>query len=120
MIPIRIVQIIAGLFAIFALSRALLRFREGKLSSFAFIFWFIVWVLGMVTILFPNLTSILSAYIGIGRGADAVIYASIVVIFYLIFRVYIKIEDTQKQMTELVRRISIQKIKIKKKIKKKQ
>ncbi len=102
-----LLQILAAIFTLFALSRAYLRFKERKLSSFAFIFWFIVWIAGVLAILFPETTTQLSRLVGIGRGADAILYASIVVIFYMIFRIYIRIEDTQKQITEVSRKVAL-------------
>lgn len=104
-----LLQIIAAFFALFALSRAYLRFKERKLSSFAFIFWTIVWLVGTTAIFFPDLTTQTAKWVGIGRGVDAIIYASIIVIFYMVFRLYIKIEDTQKQITSLTRIIALKK-----------
>ena len=109
-----ILQLIAASFAIFALSRAYLRFRERKLSSFSFIFWIFVWVTGMGAIIFPDMSTKLAKLIGVGRGVDAILYASIVVIFYLIFRLYIKIEDTQKEITQLTRKITLSKVSFRK------
>lgn len=106
-----LLQIIAALFAIFALSRAYLRFKERKLSSFAFIFWFGVWIAGMILVFVPQLTTEVAKMLGIGRGADAVVYTSIAVLFYMMFRIYIKIEDTQKQITEVVRKVALEKYK---------
>jgi len=102
-----LLQIIAAVFAIFALSRAYLRFKERKLSSFAFIFWFAVWIVGMVLVLIPQLATEVARIVGIGRGVDVVVYASIAVLFYMVFRIYIKIEDTQKQITEMARQIAL-------------
>lgn len=104
-------QLIAGVFAIFALSRAYLRYRERKLSSFTFIFWMFVWIAGIGFIIFPDITTKFAQMIGVGRGADAVLYSSVVVLFYLIFRLYIKIEDTERHITEIVRKIALKKVK---------
>lgn len=102
-----ILQITAALFAIFALSRAYLRFKEHKLSSFAFIFWLGIWIAGVIAIFIPELTTDLARFLGIGRGVDIVLYASIVIIFYLLFKIYIKIEDTQREITELTRKVAL-------------
>lgn len=102
-----VLQIIAALFAVFALSRVYLRFKEHKLSSFAFIFWLAIWVLGMLFVFVPQLATKVAQFVGIGRGSDAVVYASIAVIFYLVFRVYIMVEDARKQITELTRIIAL-------------
>lgn len=109
-----LIQIIAALFALFALTRVYLRFKERKLSSLAFILWVFVWVAGCFAIFFPGLTTRIAHLVGIGRGVDVVLYASIVVIFYLLFRLYIKMEDTQRQITTIIHKMALQKI-IKKK-----
>lgn len=102
-----ILQVIAGIFALFALSRAYLRFKERKLSSFAFIFWIFIWLAGVIAIFFPDLTSSFAQIVGIGRGVDVVLYASIVVIFYLLFRIYIMVEDSRRQVTEVARKVAL-------------
>lgn len=102
-----LIQVIAAIFTLFALSRAYLRFKERKLSSFAFIFWMLVWVAGVLAILLPDVTTRIAKIFGIGRGVDVILYASIVIIFYLLFRIYIKIEDTQREITELTRKVAL-------------
>ncbi len=105
-----ITQFFTIVFTVFALSRAYLRFKERKLSSFAFIFWIFVWITGTVAIFFPDLTTKIARFVGIGRGVDIVLYASIVIIFYLLFRIYIKIEDTQRQITQIARKIALRRV----------
>lgn len=102
-----ILQSVAALFSIFAISRVYLRFKERKISSLAFIFWIGVWFAGVIAILDPEATTKFARLVGIGRGVDAILYASIIIIFYLIFRIYIKIEDTERNITELARKMSL-------------
>lgn len=108
--PQNLIQIIIALFALFALSRVYLRFKEKKLSSLSFVFWLAVWVLGVWAVLDPDLTGKIANFLGIGRGVDAVIYASIAIIFYLIFRLYIKLEDTERHITELTKKIALNQV----------
>lgn len=100
-------RIVIALFSLFALSRVYLRFKERKLSSFAFIFWISVWLAGITFLLFPSLTSDFAKIVGIGRGVDVLLYTAIVILFYLMFRIYIKIEDLEKQITKLSRIIAL-------------
>ena len=39
----------------------------------------------------------------VGRGVDTAIYFSIVMLFYLLFRSFAKIEDLDRQLTRVVR-----------------
>ena len=102
-----IIQILIAIFALFALSRAVLRFKDNKLTINEMIFWIVVWI-GVILVSFlPSLTSLLSEVLGIGRGMDVVVYIGIVVLFYLIFRLYVKLEGVEKEVTFVVRKLAL-------------
>lgn len=100
-------QIVLIVFLLFAVSRVVLRFRGGALSARGFVFWVGLFSFAIIAVLFPKLTGELAKAAGIGRGADAVIYASLVLLFYLIFRLHIFIEDLRHEITTLVRKLSL-------------
>lgn len=104
-----LIQVLALAFAIFAVSRAVLRARDKKISIAELVFWITVWLALILVVMFPYLTNYLARVMGIGRGIDVVVYLSIGLLFYLIFRLYVKIEETQKSITLLVREIAIYK-----------
>ena len=110
-----LIQIIIVIFALFALSRAYLRFKDNALTKTEFLFWIVVW-LAVITVSFiPNLTTRVSNLFGIGRGMDLITYMSIIILFYLIFRVYVKTESLEKNITKLIREIALDEDKEKKK-----
>lgn len=95
-------QLAVVVFAVFAVSRTFLRWRDGKISSLEFFIWMVAWV-GIVLIVFqPWLTDWVSQKFGIGRGIDFVVYTAIVGILYLIFKLYVKIEDLEQELTRVV------------------
>ena len=102
-------QLIITIFVVFAVSRVVLRYQERKLTIYALISWCLLWGLVELIIFKPNITSEIAQILGIGRGADLIIYISIVALFYLIFRIYIKLEDIERQITYLVRQIALKK-----------
>lgn len=108
-------QIILSIFLLFALSRVVLRLRGGQLRLGEFLFWFGLFVLALAGVIEPNFTSFVARMIGIGRGADVVIYASIALLFYLIFRTNIMVEDLRHEITQAIRREAIEKAKKEKK-----
>jgi hypothetical protein len=57
----------------------------------------------------PNVTQWFAKLLGVGRGADAVFYLAIVALFYLNFRTESKFRKLQQQLTQLVRKIAIDK-----------
>mgnify|MGYP001203859899 CR=1 FL=1 len=103
-----IIQIIIVLFALFALSRAFLRFKDNKLTKIEFVFWGLVWVVAIVLSFIPGILGFFSKILGIGRGTDLLIYLSIILLFYLIFRLYVKMESIRKDITLLVRKFAIE------------
>jgi small membrane protein len=96
-------------FILFALSRAFLRYRDRSLSIQGLLAWSLIWVMAAVIIIWPGLTSLFAVKLGIGRGTDAIVYTSIILIFYLIFRLYIKISAVDQEITRLIRALALEK-----------
>ena len=104
-----ILQIIITVFALFALSRAVLRKTDGKSSISEFIFWAVIWVAVGIFVWLPKVLETFTNMIGVERPIDALIYGSILGILYLIFRLYIKLHEIEQEHTKLVREIAIAK-----------
>lgn len=101
------VQVFLILFLLFAVSRVILRFRDRKLHPGEFIFWFLLFLIAIIGVVFPDVTTKVANLLGIGRGSDLIIYASVATLFYLVFRLYIAVEDVRHEITELVRKIAL-------------
>ncbi len=71
------------------------------------IFWIGFWFVVGIIILLPDVTSYLAELVGVGRGADLIVYLSIVLIFYIIFRMTIKIEKIERNITKVVRTVAM-------------
>jgi hypothetical protein len=102
-----LIQIILVFFLLFALSRVVLRFRGGQIRAMEFVFWATLFSLAIVGVLLPTELSRLAGILGIGRGVDLIIYISIVALFYLVFRLYVALEDVRHEITQLVRKIAL-------------
>jgi len=97
------IHIIIAVFVLFAMSRTYLRLKDGELNIFAFIFWMLNWVLVAIIGFWPGVTQRIADIIGIDRGIDTVVYFSILALFYLIYRLYVKIEHLEQDITKVVR-----------------
>lgn len=113
-----LLQLILIIFLIFAISRVILQLRQGNLNLFSFLAWTGVFIIAIVGVLYPEVTTKVALILGIGRGADAVIYFSIAILFYLIFRITIVIEEVHSDITEIIREMAINNAKKPKKTKK--
>jgi hypothetical protein len=111
---ISIVQILIIIFVIFAWSRAFLRMRGKSISIGEFLFWSFIWIAIIFMAIFPDVVSGLSNMVGVGRAVDLVMYISVTLLFYLLFRLYVKIDIQSKEITKLVRELAIKNAKKKK------
>jgi hypothetical protein len=68
----------------------------------------LVWLLAALAIAFPGAVQQVATAIGIGRGADAVLYLFVLVFLGSSFYFYSQQVRQQRQITELVRHIAIQ------------
>lgn len=102
-----LIQFLITILALGALFGVARRFKLGAISRGVFLAWTLVWVAAGVLVWVPQLTNRLAAFLGVGRGADAVFYVSIAIMFYLVFRVHGKIENLEHQLNELVKKIAL-------------
>lgn len=109
------IQIILIIFLLFAFTRVVLRFREGNVGPGAMLFWLGIWTLASVGVLRPDFTTWIANKIGVGRGADAIIYTSLLLLFYLIYRTNVQIENVRHEITKLSRIIALNQLNNKKK-----
>jgi hypothetical protein len=109
------IQIILFLFLSFAISRVYLRAKEGTLKIGEILFWGGLFTLATVGIFDPRFTTFAAKQLGIGRGVDVVLYLSIILLFYLIFRTNVMMENLHHEITKLVQEIALLKAKSKKK-----
>ncbi len=102
-----LLQIFLTIFLVFALSRVVLRFKDRKIKPVEFAFWSILFSAAIVGVILPEETTRFAKLLGIGRGVDLIVYASIATLFYLVFRLYILLEDVRHEITNLVRELAL-------------
>ena len=93
--------------ALIAIVSVIRKKKEGRFGVKGMIFWVLFWLSAIVAILWPDSTTILANRFGIGRGTDFILYVSVAVIFYLIFKLHIKIEAISRDITKIVRKDSL-------------
>jgi hypothetical protein len=97
------IQILLVLFFVFAAWRAVARGRRGDTAMYKVVLWLVVWAGAIAIVLQPNVTEVFAHVLGVTRGVDLPIYASVTLLFYLVFRLFAKIEDVERQLTKMVR-----------------
>ena len=62
---------------------------------------------GFVFVWLPDLTNVVASWVGVGRGADLVMYIWIVLTLLLIVRLHLKLRGQSEALTTLARRIAL-------------
>jgi hypothetical protein len=97
------IQIVLTCFAVFAMSRVVIRYRRGGLRMLHLGLWLLFWAGVVIVALRPETTNLFANWLGVGRGVDTAMYLALLMIFYLLFRSFGKIEDLDRQLTRVVR-----------------
>lgn len=96
------ILLLAAFAAAFVLT--LRRGRQGVLSRTETFLWCLLWFAAGLVVLRPEVTSLVAGLLGVGRGVDAVTYVAIAVLFSLTFRIFLRLDKIDRDITELVRR----------------
>lgn len=104
-----LIQILATLFVIFALWRVIAKYRRSELKPTEFAMWLVFWLAVGVAFFTPESLTKIANLLGIGRGADLVLYVAVVVVFYLMFRIFVRLEKMEKNITKIVRKNTLDK-----------
>ena len=82
------IQILATVFVGLILLKATRDYLKKKIKISLFIVWLVFWAAVLLAFWWPDLTQRLANFLQVGRGADAVFYISVVVLFYLVFKIF--------------------------------
>ena len=98
------------IFVLIALTKAIHSYKQRGMRTPECLFWTLVWMGTASIIIFPDATSFVAHLLGIGRGADLIIYTSLLITFYLIFRIHLTLARFEQEITEIVRAIALERL----------
>lgn len=91
----------------FLIVRVLVITRRGRIRWPRAVVWTGIWVAGLGAVWFPEITTRVARLIGVGRGADAILYLSIALLSYLVFRLYVQLDRQEQALTRLVSELAL-------------
>ncbi|HKM40743.1 MAG TPA: DUF2304 domain-containing protein [Patescibacteria group bacterium] len=101
-------QILASLILFFFILKLFRAKKRKHISSNEFIFWLIFWLLGLLSIILIKPLDQLLKYIGFSSsGINLIFYLAVLFLFYLIFRMRIRLVQIEKDLTKLSRDITL-------------
>lgn len=93
---------IVGVVASFLRNRNAARFQAGKKLLL------VLFTLACVaSVIWPNALTAVANAVGVGRGADLVLYALVVAFAFVSLNTYLKFKDVEARLTRLARAIAI-------------
>ena len=81
--------------------------RRRRLTGPVGVAWLLLWAAAALSVAFPTILVALANILGIGRGADLVLYLSILFMFAGFFAVYLRFRRLDEQLTRIVRHLAI-------------
>lgn len=94
--------LVAALLAAFILTWK--RARERVIRRREALVWSGLWIAAAILIFWPELTSRIAEFVGVGRGADLVVYAAVILLFVLVFNIHVALDRLERKLTQFVRR----------------
>ncbi|HUT21860.1 MAG TPA: DUF2304 domain-containing protein [Candidatus Bipolaricaulota bacterium] len=98
-----LIQIFILLFVAYVIYRLTKKLTKRELSAEVFVLWLIFWLLMALVVILPQTSQFVADWLGVGRGVDVMIYISIIVLFYIAFRIFARLEKMEKDITLLVK-----------------
>ncbi len=83
------------------------KLRSRELGIREYLLWVIFWLGAGLVIIYPETANFVANLVGVGRGADVMVYTSIIAIFYFVFRILVRQEKMEKNITKVIRHIAI-------------
>ncbi|MFZ2681931.1 MAG: DUF2304 family protein [Patescibacteria group bacterium] len=102
-------QIGLVIFATLASFKVWKQYQRKQVSKYWWLVLSAFWVLVAVVAITPQTTDILAKQVGVGRGADLLVYLAVVLLFYLVYRLLVEQQKLSAEITELVRQAAIDK-----------
>jgi len=101
-------QIIAIVIILFFVLKLNTQKRKKEISNNEFYVWLLFWFLALMAIIFIRKIDSLVKILGFsGSGINFLIYLAVMALFYLVFRLRLNIAKLDKNLTDLVRTITI-------------
>ena len=92
------------------LSRTFWQKQKKTISGKEFIFWFSFWIFAGIAITFIKQIDYFVSKLGFGgQGIDILVYLAIIFLFYTIFKMRLHIEKQDRNITKIIRKISLKK-----------
>jgi small membrane protein len=101
-------QLLALLVIVFFVFRLFIQKKKGIINSSEFMIWLFFWVFAGGAIIFLKEIDRFAAFLGFSSsGINILLYIGFVVLFYLVFKMRLRLEKQERNISKIVREIAI-------------
>ncbi len=101
-------QIIAIIIIVAIVARILILKKNKKINASEFVFWLAFWMVAAILVAGIRWIDRFVTGIGFsGTGIEVLLYLAVVILFYLNFRLRLKVEKMDKDITRIVRKLAL-------------
>lgn len=106
-----IIQIlVTGAVLLFVIPNLFSSYKKGNLTLLGFVTLSFFWILGLLVIWIEDLIGVIGHFLGVTRSIDALIYLSLIFLLYSYINQKIKINEINREITQLTRRLALRDI----------
>lgn len=102
-----IFSLLLTVFALGAWRKTWQQYRREHVSRYWFAVATLLWVVVVAVAWLPDMTTVLARAVGIGRGADLIMYSAVVLLVYAVLRLIARQQELSRELTELTRALAI-------------
>lgn len=106
-----IFQLFLVVFSLYAIARSVRQYLRKDVSKYWVGVWSALWIVVLAVALMPQATDRIAEGVGVGRGADLLVYLAVTFLLYAVLRIIIRQQKMSEEITELVRSIAIDRAK---------
>ncbi|HWQ99261.1 MAG TPA: DUF2304 domain-containing protein [Candidatus Methylomirabilis sp.] len=105
-----LIQFVLVLALVLALAVTWKRAKQSVISWREALGWSVLWVIAGVIIILPQTTTTVANVFGVGRGVDFVLYASVITLFFLVFKIFLTLDRLERRLTDVVRKDALKEL----------
>lgn len=101
-------KLFSVLLALIVISKSYVELRSRSESLQIFLFWLVTWTAIVIVALFPSILDVLIELFGGGRtGLGTFFGMGLVFLFFLVYRIYVKLARIEQKLIQTVREIAM-------------
>lgn len=101
------ISFIVAVFALIAVWRIVVRFRRQEIGRLELVVWSGFWIVLAVAAQFRKAADDIAQFLGVERGVDLFVYLSLLVIFFMLFKMAVRQRRQERDMTRVVRKMAL-------------